>query len=109
MRKMWVAGAASCLNCLFALEAAVAPLWESVREIEGVLKSPKLAEYLEASDSILTLERAPNGILITTQTKDIWVTVEKKKLDKPGPAEFEYHFQASRSCCDKVYLPKNMP
>jgi hypothetical protein len=87
-----------CAVTFSSLGAALPPLWDSVQELEGFLKDPALKEHFDGSDSILSIERAPGGLLVSTQTKEVWVTVVSKPLEHPGPAQFEYHFEDSRPC-----------
>lgn len=88
---------------------ALPPFWDSVREIEGLLKDPALKDHFDSADVILSIERAPGGLMISTETRDVWVRVSTKPLDQPGPAQYVYHFDEVKPCAaqSSKKMPKN--
>lgn len=80
--------------CASSCFAALPPLWNSVREIEGILKHPDLKEYLDASQTINAIERVPGGFRVITNTSKVLVELSPRHDQHVGPVQYEYTFSS---------------
>jgi len=76
----------------FNLNAALAPLYQSIKEIEHVLKDESLKEQLSSGDAVLEVKRVENGYLVYTSKYVIQVDIKYARQDLIGPAKFELYF-----------------
>ncbi len=62
--------------------AAVAPFYQSVNEIDAILKSDKVASELGGLEAIQGVKKIKNGYLISTESCDLEVGIKSKPLPK---------------------------
>lgn len=72
--------------------SALAPLPQSLREIEAILVYPSLNEYLPSSSKINEITRVSDGYVIITDSHILKVTVKYDKQPRIGPKKFTLHF-----------------
>lgn len=72
--------------------ALLAPLEQSVTELEEVFQSPELIERLPATEKILSVDTVSNGYLLRTQNYTLFVQVVYESQTRPGPAQFRLIF-----------------
>ncbi len=76
--------------------AALAPLPQSVREIEAILMNPQLAKYLPSCDQIDQITRVVDGYLFITKAHILKVTVIYDTAPRIGPKKFTIQFSEAK-------------
>ncbi len=88
------------LPTLFILTApvfsALAPLPQSVREIEAILMNPQLAQYLPSCDQIDQITRVVDGYIFITKAHILKVTVIYDTAPRIGPKKFTLQFSEAK-------------
>ena len=77
---------------LFA-EAALPPLYESLREYKELLNSTELASRLGSAEMIRDIKRDEKGFVITSQHHTLRVNVIYEPMGHPGPLKFHLEFE----------------
>jgi hypothetical protein len=72
--------------------AALAPLPQSLREIEAILTYPALSDFLPQSSSINEITKISDGYLIITDSHILKVTIVMDKQKRIGPKKFSLKF-----------------
>jgi hypothetical protein len=75
----------------------LAPLQQSLKEIEGILNYPGLNEILPQGSEIETISKVSNGYLITTDQNVVNVKVIYEKKSQIGPKKFKLEFSEAYS------------
>ena len=78
------------------LYSALAPLPQSIREIEAILMNPQLAQYLPSCDQIDQITRVVDGYLVITQAHILKVTVIYDTSARIGPRKFTLQFTEAK-------------
>ncbi len=68
--------------------AALPPFYESLAELNALLKDPRLAEKLGSGEPISTIQKNDQGYLITGNKYQLQVIVTYQKPVNVGPAKF---------------------
>ena len=76
----------------FCLFAALAPLPQSLKEIEAILTYPSLSDFLPQSATINQITKVLDGYLILTNSHIVKVTVMMDKQSRIGPKKFTLKF-----------------
>lgn len=74
------------------LSAALPPFAQSKREIEAILTSQELYQYIPSSDVLQQIVKTPTGYLIITTTRIVPVSVRYLSNRNLGPARFSVKF-----------------
>ena len=80
------------VTALVGLEAALPPLAQSKREIEAILSSRDLGNFVPNSDVIVQIVKTPSGYLIITNNRIVPVSIRYVGRDSLGPARFTVWF-----------------
>jgi hypothetical protein len=72
--------------------AALAPLQESIREINAVLNHPDFAKSLNENGAILMIQHKDNSYIIRTTHQQLVVDVIYQTQNRPGPQAFKLVF-----------------
>ena len=72
--------------------AALSPLAQSIKEINTIITSPKLRQYLNESEKIRDIRRLENSYIIVTNHSRMVVNISYLPTKKVGPQEFEIEF-----------------
>lgn len=92
-KKVFLTGTLLLAATTFYAQAALPPLWESVREYKALLNSSKeLGEHLKPGDMINDIKRDESGFVITATHTTIKVDVVYEPIDNAGPAKFHLVF-----------------
>lgn len=67
---------------------ALAPLPQSIREIESILLYPGLSDYLPSGEAISQISKVEDGYLLVTGNKVLKIKVIYKKPASIGPKKF---------------------
>jgi len=78
------------------LFSALAPLPQSIREIEAILMNPQLAQSLPSGDQIDQITRVVDGYLIITKAHILKVTVVYDASGRIGPKKFTLQFSEAK-------------
>lgn len=87
--KKWLLLALLYTNLTFAL---LPPLWESASQIQAILSSHELKNYLQSAEVIESIEKSPGGYLITTNHSKLQANISAKPQNMPGPASYQVQF-----------------
>jgi hypothetical protein len=68
--------------------AVLPPLYQSLGEIEMILRSPELSKYLTSADIIENIQRTENGYLVQGSKHQVAVRVIALPAKMPGPTQF---------------------
>ncbi len=77
---------------LFCSFTSLPPLYQGIKEIEAILQSKELFQYLSSADLIEEIVRIEGGYTILTKKKTVYIAVIPKKEKKIGPKAFELEF-----------------
>jgi len=72
--------------------AVLAPLNQSIAELQDIMAGKALSEQLPASQAINSIDSVAHGYVIRTQDYQMFVEVKFLPQTKPGPAQFELIF-----------------
>jgi len=80
-----------------ALLAALPPLAQSSKEIQAILSSPEIANYLECAERIESIKRTDEGYVIETNYQKLEVHIHYVEAENmvPGPQQYEIEFITS--------------
>lgn len=81
--------------------SALAPLPQSIREIEAILHYPALSEFLPQGSTIEDISKVSNGYLILTNTHILNVKVIYDKKSRIGPRRLNLEFSQAFSLVNK--------
>jgi hypothetical protein len=71
---------------------ALAPLPQSIREIEAILHYPALNELLPQGSTIEDISRVSNGYIVVTNTHILNVKINYDEKGRIGPRKFTLEF-----------------
>lgn len=91
MKKFLLTAAVISGSSLFAI---LAPLHESIVEIETILKDQRFAKSFKPSESIQEIMKTENGYLIVTDNYQMDVELTYLPSNRPGPQKFELNFRS---------------
>ena len=74
-------------------EAALPPLYQSLREYQALIEHPHLKEKLPSSQPILEIAREENSFTLSTPNYTLSVAIRYLPQAQPGPAQFELLFR----------------
>ena len=80
---------------------ALSPFYQSTKEIESILTSPKLAKKLSSYDKIQNIIKSKDGYLIITQNNFLKVDLVPIPSKMVGPVKYKIIFYESVSLKDK--------
>jgi len=72
--------------------SALAPLYQSMKEIQSILNNPQFTENLPTSAQIKDIKKVTGGYLIVTSSHTMKVDVEYQKQSMVGPAKYKLCF-----------------
>lgn len=72
--------------------AALAPLNESIAEIQAILNNRTLRSSLKTSEAIQEIIRTEDGYLVITNNYQLQIDLKYLPADKPGPQKYELKF-----------------
>lgn len=72
--------------------ALLAPLEQSIREIQTLVNSPELRKNLESSETIQDIWKIGSRYVISTENRQMVVQVIYSPRTTPGPQEFKLTF-----------------
>ncbi len=75
--------------------AALAPLWQGVREIEAIFKSEDFKEIFTSADQIQEIRKEGNSYYIQGTHHACVAEVVYLPSDRPGPAKFQLNFEVA--------------
>lgn len=83
--------------CLFPMlgYGVLAPLPQSIRELNAIINYPSLSDHLIAPSAIKEITKVADGYLIVTSSHVLKVTVEYSKESRIGPRKFILQFGPS--------------
>ena len=81
--------------------SALAPLPQSIREIEAILHYPALNDFLPQGSIIEDISKVSNGYLILTNTHILNVKVIYDEKSRIGPRKFSLEFSEAFSLVNK--------
>lgn len=93
--KIWIVGSILCCTCFTTVEAALPPLYQSLKEYKALIESPELSQQLGAAAVILNITRESNGFIVVSSRKTLLVDVVYDPQDHAGPAKFHLVFHTS--------------
>lgn len=70
------------------LEAALPPLYQSIKELYTILQLAELPYYLDDGQPIEAIRRTDNGWAISTKSKEVIAEVVPLPSSGPGPQRF---------------------
>ena len=73
--------------------AVLPPFFQGKREIETILSSKELSQYLPSGDLIAQITKTPTGYMIITNKRIVGITVKYSRSDHIGPVRFSLEFQ----------------
>ncbi len=91
MKKFLLATAVISGSSLFAV---LAPLHESIVEIETLLKDQRFAKSFKPSESIHEIMKTEKGYLVVTDNYQMEVDLTYLPSSRPGPQKFELNFRS---------------
>lgn len=74
--------------------ALLPPLYTSLNEFKALVASPELTKQLDSGETIVSLRRTKNGLVVITNKHVLFAEIQNLPTDKPGPAEFQLKFHA---------------
>jgi hypothetical protein len=74
------------------IEGLLPPLYEGIKELQTLLASPLLAQKLQAGDVIEKIEKTEKGYKVTTNKRELEITLHYSSDHKIGPADFTLEF-----------------
>jgi hypothetical protein len=80
---------------------ALSPFYQSTKEIESILTSPKLAKKLSPYDKIQNIVKSKDGYLIITQNNFLKVDIVPIPSKMVGPIKYKIIFHEPVSLKDK--------
>lgn len=82
----------SCLIMSISAEAALPPVYESVKELRTLLDSPQLTDQLGSGEAIQSITRDDKGFIVKSTKYTLKVDVIYDPVNHPGPAKFHLKF-----------------
>lgn len=84
------------------IHAALPPLYQTVDEIQSIIKSDQLGKVLPSGEAIVEIHKNENGYEVMTNRHRVQVQITHLPLDRPGPALYQVHFNEAEERLDSV-------
>lgn len=82
-----------CFFCAnIHLLGALPPFAQGKKEIEAILNSPEIDQFIPSGDMILEITKTDFGYLIITNNRSVGVIIHYQAPSKPGPVSFTIEF-----------------
>jgi hypothetical protein len=81
------------IGCITEVHGALPPLFQGKREIETILSSKELTQYIPAGDLLEQITKTPTGYMIITNKRVVAIIVNYQPAEQIGPAKFSLQFQ----------------
>jgi len=79
-----------------SLDALLPPLYQSANEIQVLLRSENLGQFLHSGEQIVEIAKVDGGYRIYTLDHTLEASVVYKPNERPGPAKFDIIFHDLR-------------
>jgi hypothetical protein len=80
--------------------SALAPLHQSIAEIEAILTNPELTNHLSSGNQIREITKIDDGYLLITNENVLKVKFTYDKKGRIGPKKFTIKFIAPMKICE---------
>lgn len=95
--KKFIFGTLVFLGMIQNAFAALPPFYESLAELNALLKDPRLADRLGSGELITSIQKNDQGWQVTTTHYNLQIDVVYQKTELIGPQKFELRFQDAKS------------
>jgi hypothetical protein len=93
--KFWLLITAALL--FSRIEAALPPLFQSIREFEAVIQSEELANLLGSEEIVMSIEKQDDLFTIVTTKHTLKAKIVSLPQAMPGPRAFKVVFESASS------------